>query len=192
MTFKLNGMEAFILVGGKSRRFGEPKCLAKVNNKSLTDIVYKNLNDSFEKVSIIGKKNHFSDYPFIKDIHSVQCPMNGIATALENSGADWVFILACDMPKVKVSVINELYSKIDFDKQAAIPILNDKLQPLCGFYNKSLLVELNKSIVKKEYSIFKILNQLEIEKITISQKYEKQLLNINYPTDIELINDDKL
>lgn len=185
MDTVLNRINAYILTGGQSRRFGEPKCLVKVGDKSLTEIVYDNLNTTFDDISLIGKENHFSQYHYIEDLHSIQCPMNGIATALDNSKSDWIFVLACDMPMINENIINDLYDNIDLDKQAVIPLLIDKLQPLCGFYNKSILGDFDESIKKKKYSLFKLLYQIDIAKIAIPLNLIKQFLNINYPKDLQ-------
>ena len=111
--------------------------------------------------------------------------MNGIATALDNTNTNWIFVLACDMPLVKKNIINYLYDNIDLGKQAVIHIFNDKLQPLCGFYNKSILDEINQSIINKEYSLFKLLYKMDIAKIAIPINMKKQFLNINFSEDIK-------
>jgi molybdopterin-guanine dinucleotide biosynthesis protein A len=136
---------------------------------------------------LIGKENYFSQYHYIEDLHSIQCPVNGIATALDNSNSDWIYVLACDMPLIKTNIINYLYANIFLEKQAVIPLLNDKLQPLCGFYNKSILDEINKSINREEYSLFKLLYQLDIKKIAIPINMKKQFLNVNYKDDLKKI-----
>jgi len=187
MTSKLKEIEAFILIGGQSRRFGEPKCLAEHKGSKLIEIVYSNIVNTFNNVSLVGKENHFSQYNFIQDTHLVQCPMNGISTALAAAKSDWIFILACDMPLVDSNTINFLYDKFDISKKALIPKLDGKLQPLCGFYNRSILKHLNLAIKKKEYSLFKVLNNLDIAKIAIPSDLKLQFLNINYPKDIEKI-----
>jgi len=185
MISKLKDIEAFILIGGLSRRFGEPKCLAEYKGKMLTEIVYSNIVDSLKKVSIVGKENYFDEYTFIRDNHQIQCPMNGINTALAAAKSDWIFIVACDMPLINSKTINYLYHNIDFSQKALIPQMDGKLQPLCGFYNISISKNIELAIKNEEYSLFKVLNNLDIKKIAIPHKLKLQFLNINYPKDLD-------
>lgn len=87
------------------------------------------------------------------------------------------------MPLVKVRSINCLSENIN--AQVVVPIVNDKSQPLCAFYNNSVLKPFNTAIDRGDYSLMKLLDQIEIVKVTISSENEEQFLNINYPDDLE-------
>ena len=183
MDSAINQINAYVLTGGQSKRFGELKCLVRLNGKPLTEIVNRNLISTFDSVNIIGKENHFPDYNFVEDVHPIQCPMNGIATALEHSKTEWIFIIACDMPLINSYIINYLYGKMDSNIPAVIPFVVDRLQPLCAFYHKRVLKKFNTAIDKCDYSLMKILKQIEIIKVLIPSEDEEQFLNINYPAD---------
>lgn len=188
MSSKLKEIEAFILIGGQSLRFGEQKCLVEYKDQKLTEIVYSNIVDTFKKVSIVGKKYYFDQYEFIPDNHQVQCPMNGINTALEAAKSEWIFVIACDMPLIDSKIIDYLYNNIDFAQKALIPQMDGKLQPLCGFYNRSISENFKLAINIEEYSLFKLLTNLDIAKIAIPSNLKLQFLNINYPKDIEILS----
>ncbi len=185
MDSTINQIDAYILTGGQSRRFGEPKCLVKLTGKSLTEIVNQNLISIFNSVKIIGKENHFPDYNFVEDVHPIQCPLNGITTALEHSKTEWVFVIACDTPLINTNTINYLYGKMDSNKQTVIPFVVDRLQPLCAFYHNSVLKKFNTAIDKGDYSLMRLLKQIEMVKVLIPSENEEQFLNINYPEDLE-------
>ena len=53
-----NNILAVILAGGKSKRFGEDKNLAKLGSKSLLEHVIKRVREKFQKILIISNKNH--------------------------------------------------------------------------------------------------------------------------------------
>ena len=132
----------------------------------------------------MGKENHFPNFTFIKDSKPVQCPLNGIATALEHNQNDWIFVIACDLALVEASIINELYGSITSSTQIVLPKVNNILQPLCAFYHKSVLKIFNSAISKGEYSLMKLMDQIEAVKFKIPFDNEKQFLNINYPQDL--------
>jgi len=133
----------------------------------------------------VGKENHFPDYNFIEDVKPVQCPLNGIVTALEHSQNSWIFIIAGDLPLVKPDSINDLLGNIKLNTQVVLPIVDKNLQPLCAFYHKNVLKDFNAAIDEGYYSLMKLLRQIELVKVTIPIDDEDQFLNINYPEDLE-------
>jgi len=180
----LTDINAYIFTGGQSRRLHADKSLVQLHGKTLTEIVHQKLNLVFDNIYIVGKNNNFPDCNFIKDAKSVQCPLNGIVTALEHTQNDWIFVIACDLPLVNSYIINELHSNINSKAQVIAPSVNNRLQPLCAFYHKSVLKNFNSAIEKGNYSLMKLLNQIDLVKITILLEDEEQFLNINYPEDL--------
>ena len=184
MDTSLSEIKAYILTGGQSRRFNTDKSLVQINGKSLTQIIHESLSPIFNNIFIVGKENNFPNYNFIKDVKPVQCPLNGIVTALEHSKNDWTFVIACDLPFVSENIIINLYKNTKSDTQIILPIVDNKFQPLCAFYHKSVLRNFNTAIDKKKYSLMKLLDQIEIEKVEIPNADKEQFLNINYPDDL--------
>jgi len=181
----LKEINAYILIGGQSRRLKTDKSLVKINGKSLTEIVHEKLNDVFMNIYVVGKENKSPDYNFIQDIKPVQCPLNGIITAIEHSQNDWIFVIACDLPMVKTGTINNIYRSVDSNTQVALPVVEKRLQPLCAFYHKSVFKNFENAIVKGNYSLMILLNHLEVKEINIDEKDTDQFLNINRPKDLE-------
>jgi len=179
MNSPLYDVNAYILTGGQSRRLNTDKSLVQLNGKTLTEIVHQKLSLIFNSIYIVGKDNHFPNYNFINDVKPVQCPLNGIVTALEHNKNEWVFIIACDLPMVTTSSIIDIYDSIDSNTQVVLPKVTDRLQPLCAFYHKSVLKYFNNALAKGNYSLMKLLDQIELVKITIPLDNEEQFLNIN-------------
>ena len=87
-------VNAYILIGGSSKRFGSPKWAAELNQVRLIDHIWNECK-RFQTCHVIGKTlTQKIDYPFIKDeIHDIQSPLNGLYTALMNTNKDWNFII---------------------------------------------------------------------------------------------------
>ncbi len=157
---------AFILIGGKSERFGSPKWKAKINGKSVLDIVWDACN-YFENRIIIGKeKPDIFDRPFIQDTLKINAPINGLYTALNNAKTDWILLLSCDLPLIDFQIINLLGRHLDKEVDAIVPKANGKTQVTCGYYNKRILPFVEKEIQKDNYSLFKlvqIINSVNID-----------------------------
>jgi len=185
MDTDITKINAYILTGGQSRRLNVDKSLVQLNGQTLTEIIHQKLSPIFSNTYIVGKENNFPNYNFIKDVKPVQCPLNGIVTALEHNQNDWIFVNACDLPLITESIIIDLYKNIKSNKRVVSPIVGDKLQPLCAFYHKSMLTNFNAAIEKGDYSLMKLLDEIEVVKTTISPENEEQFLNINYPEDLE-------
>ena len=185
MDTALSDINAYILTGGQSRRLNMDKCLVQLNGQTLTEIIHQNLSFLFNNIYVVGKENYFPDYNFIKDDKPVQCPLNGIVNVLEHNQNSWIFIIACDLPLVKMETINNLYNNIKSNMQVVLPNVDDDLQPLCAFYHRSVLKKFNASIDKGDYSLMKLLQQIELVKVPISPENKEQFLNINYPEDLE-------
>ena len=185
MDTSISDINAYILTGGQSRRLIMDKSLALLNGQTLTEIIQKKLSSLFNNIYVVGKENHFQNYNFVEDVKPVQCPLNGIVSALEHNQNDWIFIIACDLPLVKMETVNNLYNNIKLNTQVAVPLVNDYLQPLCAFYHKSVLNDFSAAIAKGDYSLMKLLRQIGSIKVKIPIVHEEQFLNINYLEDLE-------
>ena len=178
---------AFILIGGKSERFGSPKWKAKINGKSVLDIVWDACN-YFENRIIIGKeKPDIFDRPFIQDTLKINAPINGLYTALNNAKTDWILLLSCDLPLIDSKIFKKLWESRKENCDAVIPIANDKMQVTCGFYHKRILGKLESEIEKGNYSIFKLLYNLNSSFVDFGE--DDRFLNMNTPEDHEAISD---
>ena len=173
---------AFILIGGKSERFGSPKWKAKINGKSVLDIVWDACN-SFENRIIVGKeKLDGFEKPFIQDTLKINAPMNGLYTALSNTKTDWILLLSCDLPLIDSKIFKKLWESRKENCDAVIPIANDKMQVTCGFYHKRVLSTLESEIEKKNYSIFKLLEKLNTVYIKFGN--DNRFTNMNTQNDM--------
>ena len=102
-----NNVLPVILAGGKSRRFGADKAVAKLGDKSLIDYTINKLEPKFAEILVItnnpkqvSKNNIF----FIKDTMSGQLgPLVGILSAMEwvknnDKNYEWIISFPCDTP----------------------------------------------------------------------------------------------
>lgn len=141
-------VEAFILVGGRSSRLGRDKALERVGDKTLAERALRVVQEALPEVKIsfvAGSELGFAveatrlDTPFVFDLIEGRGPLGGLHAALMHATADWVFILACDLPFVSSDVIARLAEHTNDPSTEFTVILPEqpdgRLQPLCGFYN---------------------------------------------------------
>ncbi len=171
--------DAYILAGGESRRFKMDKSLAKIGNQTLTEILFERLNPIFDRVFIVGKKNKFGKLPFLRDQFEIQCPLNGIVTALQHSDGKWSFIIACDLPLIQIEVIHYLYQNITEKENAILPTTGGKIHGACAFYHSTALPIFLDSMKSGNYSLYKNFSVMNSKIIEMPDKYQSQFLNIN-------------
>jgi len=178
---------AFILIGGKSERFGSPKWKATISGQSVLDRIW-NSCDSFEKRYVIGKEKPDSiSYQFFKDELDIHAPINGLYTALNNAKTDWILLLSCDLPLIDSKVFKKLWELRNENCDPVIPIANDKMQVTCGFYHKRIFPTLDSEIQRENFSLFKLLEKLNTAYVKFGE--DDRFLNMNTPEDHEAISD---
>lgn len=136
-------INAYILTGGQSRRFGSDKALYEYQGKSLINYSINLLSTYFEQLVIIAKDEapyKQLEYPVIEDLISFQTPLAGIYTGLRHTNVEWNFFLACDMPLMTVEVLDKLCDELANTEQekVVVPKVGHHLQPLAALYHRSL------------------------------------------------------
>jgi len=184
-----------ILAGGQSRRFGSDKTLAKINNKSFTQILAENLSEISDDVLIISKDSSKFDFEvkncrFLNDEYEQQCPLVGIITGLKNSKYDTLFVISADSPFANKELIKNLSSFID-GYEVLLPVIKSKIYTLFSFYTKNSLKVLEEYLnngIFRLLDVYKDLNVLYFDNLEFFYKYDKELysfLNINTREDYE-------
>jgi len=138
---KINNIEAFILCGGKSQRFGSDKALVKLHGKTLIEIITDEVKKVFDKVTLIAadKENYkFLELDCAADIYPGRGPLAGIHSALKNSSTDRIFVISCDLPMMKAEIISYI-ATYNSESGIVIPAANGRKHYLCAVYKKSVL-----------------------------------------------------
>ncbi|MGL5348522.1 MAG: molybdenum cofactor guanylyltransferase [Peptostreptococcaceae bacterium] len=197
-----NIKSAIILAGGKSSRMQFDKQFLVIKEKRLIYEIAKNLEKHFNEIIIISnKKEYYTDskYKVINDEMKDMGPLAGIAVGLKESNSKFVYIVACDMPKIDDNYITYLKEKIQVDIELQndadvyISNINGQIELFHGFYKKELSDEINiyllKSSKKSIISFFErtnknvyYINDYEFMKNRFTNK---MFTNLNTKTDLE-------
>ncbi len=182
-----------ILAGGKNRRFGSKKALAKINGKRIIDRIITTMSDVFEKNIIITnnedlyKELNLKTYP---DILKGKGPLMGIYTALHHSSTD-IFVTACDMPFVSTSVIRKIVDSLK-DYDAVIPKYNGKLHFLNAVYSLRCTDIFKKKLDGDFLRLKDIVEDLNcniVEEFKFEDDHLSPFFNMNTPDDFSLVKD---
>lgn len=137
-----------VLVGGRSRRFGENKALAELGGRPMAGWALEALLANTEKVVAVGGSDptvaSALGVPGRADSLPGLGPLGGVVTALEwarEMGLEGAFILACDLPLVGGEVVAEILAAWPPGSPAAVPRSPGRLgfEPLCAVYSVEAL-----------------------------------------------------
>jgi len=146
----------YVLVGGRSSRFGADKALASWRGRPLASHVAGQVERAAGSVVLIGDPEKYSPlgFPAIADAAPGLGPLGGIATALEHSTAPWNLVVACDMPHLSAAFLAFLLETAG--ARAADVLLpldaDSRDEPLCAVYSlasRALIVEALRGGVRK-------------------------------------------
>ena len=212
----MNDKIAFvILIGGKSKRFGNDKGLTMILGKPFIQHQLETLkrigNKIFlsarderqvqyykEKIKSFGSNSFILDKRDLvkdKDLRSPLIGMYSIFNQLSNSNFSKVFLISCDLPLLKREVI-ELMLKESQGYDCCIPRWNNGyLEPLFAIYPiRKGYSESKKNLVSSKYRLREILSKdWKIKYISVENKikpFDKELLtfyNINTEENLENI-----
>jgi len=141
-------IDAFILVGGRSGRFGHDKSMVTIEGKTLVERTAETVSKantsaritlvaaSDEQITALFGTN--KSFPFIFDLYPGRGAYGGVHAALAHTKTDWGFIVACDLPLITRELIDRLENLIGEEFDAVVPVQPDgEVQPLCALYRRT-------------------------------------------------------
>ncbi|MDP6571201.1 MAG: molybdenum cofactor guanylyltransferase [Candidatus Marinimicrobia bacterium] len=173
-------INAYILTGGKSRRFGSTKALAEIHGMTFIDKIHNVIAPHFKEVYSVGKKKFSSLMNNIPDKYEKQTPIIGLISAMHHSHTNWNFILSVDIPFISTQVIMQLKQAIHNNPSAdiIIPQVKKQLMPLTAMYHKRNLPAIERTFIEGNLSLMSIVHSLK-STILKMDEFENELANIN-------------
>lgn len=184
---------AVILSGGKNSRMNyNTKAFLKFGEKTFIEKILEELNDFDEKIISC---NNFEEYKeliskakLINDIYKNKGPIGGIYSALLSASFDSCLIVAADMPFIDKELVDMLAQQ-EFFTDALIPVVDGKIEPLCGIYKKSCINTIETMIKEENYKLKNLLDRINVTFLPMHNK--KSFLNINTPEQYEEVVEEK-
>lgn len=199
MTNDSSKLTAIVLAGGKSSRMGEDKALIPIQGVPLLQRVCGIAQGCADTVYIVTPwPERYQHLPllecqFIREVPSFPSPYThgplvGFAQGLAQVRTDWVLLLACDLPRLRVEVLQDWAGTLDtVENEAIIAYLVHHpkgWEPLCGFYNRRCLPLLLDFITQGGRSFQQWLQQHPVAALPLPEP--DMLFNCNTPEDLAL------
>lgn len=143
-------IEAFVLAGGKSSRMGSDKGVVQLKGKPMISYVLETLQKVGLPVRIIANNKNYESFgfPVVHDVVKDKGPLGGLLTAFENSTADAVVLVSCDMPFLPEESIKRLIKSGDFLTIVAAQV-GERVNPLFALYPIKFKQEVEARIFSK-------------------------------------------
>ena len=206
---------AVILSGGKSSRMGSPKALLLFDGEPLVVHVTRTLSHLFPEVVVVAapgdqfvelssllrsqsneldqvnkpKKLNEPKVTLIRDEVPHQGPVGGIYYGLRVAGGEFCFVTSCDVPFLNAALISYLLSQIS-DYDVVVPYWQERFQPLCAVYRKSVAPLLKEQLDRGELRPIFLYEKVRTRKITEEEvrRFDPKGLsffNMNSPEDYQ-------
>jgi molybdopterin-guanine dinucleotide biosynthesis protein A len=177
---------------------GQDKALVQIGETPLLQrvcAIAQQCTDSVYVVTPRTEKYRAILDPAIQLIQEVQLPNDtpmhgplvGFVQGLAHVQTDWVLLLACDMPWLQATVLQTWAIALQHPEESSVAFLprNNKgwWEPLCGFYHRRCLPELEAFIQQGGRSFQRWLSHQSVQELPLADP--QMLFNCNTPEDLE-------
>ena len=185
------GINGFVLAGGKSSRMGHDKALMQVEGKPFVLRAAEILRPFVSAVTLLAPAGRYGNlgFPVIADKWPDQGPLAAICTGLLSSTTEWNVFLACDLPMISQQFIQLLVQRIRTTRaDAVVPRTADGWQPLSAAYHSRCRAAFARAIQVGERSVIRSFDEVQVEAITQDEMAsaglgEMELANMNTQED---------
>ncbi len=186
---------AIILAGGESKRMGQKKSTLLLQGKTFIEIIIDKLIDiGISEILISGYEYDLEKYrdtgcvlKTVKDIYQNKGPLAGIHAGLEAAAHNSVLIVTEDAPLVPIDFMKQLMQEHEEnDSSITVTRSGDRLQPLLGIYDKSLISECDDILQGDKATVRALIDRVGCDEVTFDRD-EILIRGCNTPEEYELL-----
>lgn len=195
-------LAALILAGGQSRRMGQDKALLVLDGVPLLRRTWEVAYALTPDVRIVTPhRDRYQPYlppatqwieePLLPAHVAPPGPLAALAYALPQVQADWVLLLACDLPNLQAEPLQQWCQVLADLPSAAIAYVPRTVhgwEPLCSFYRRAGLPALQDYLAIGQRSFQTWLDQSQV--VAIPEVPGDLLANCNTPADWQRLTQD--
>lgn len=186
---------AIILAGGESKRMGQKKSTLLLQGKTFIEIIIDKLIDiGISEILISGYEYDLEKYTdtgcvlkTVKDTYEKKGPLAGIHAGLEAAAHNSVLIVTEDAPLVPIDFMKQLMQEHE-ENASSITVTRsgDRLQPLLGIYDKSLISECDDILQGDKATVRALIDRVGYSEVTFDGD-EILIRGCNTPEEYELL-----
>jgi molybdopterin-guanine dinucleotide biosynthesis protein A len=157
-------MNAYVLVGGRSRRMGSPKHALPFAGMTLLDRVVEAAGAAFDRVIAVQRPGGepMPIETIEEEPHADEAPIFGVARSIRHANGK-CFVLAVDFPLLTTSLLRNLATAFDkTHKPLLVPEHNGNAQVLCAGYSPAVLSRIDAQIARQRYDLQSLVSEAEV------------------------------
>ena len=142
------GVAGFVLVGGQSRRMGRDKALLADGGTTLVARIADAVRTACGSVALLGDPARYAhlNIPVVADVIPGCGPLSGLHAALHATGAEWVLLVACDLPNIDSGLLERLIRNRTKATRCVAAQAGRGLEPLCALYHRDTRLEVDAAL----------------------------------------------
>jgi molybdenum cofactor guanylyltransferase len=188
---------ALILAGGNSSRMGQDKAQILWDGIPMLRRVYDAASACSSSVCVLTpwpdryRDTLPPDCCWLEELKPGEGPLVALAQGCKQIESEWIWLLGCDLPQLRVEVLREWTSRLDPlppDILALVPQQSSGWEPLCGFYRRSVESALDRFLDSGGRSFQQWLPQIAVRSISVGEAEAQMLHNCNSPEDLLIVD----
>lgn len=190
------GLAAAIVVGGASRRMGQPKAFIELAGIPLIERVLAALRQLTPEIILIGDDQapyEAFGLPHYGDLHPGGA-LAGIHSAIYHSPQPLTLVVACDMPFLNVALLGAMACKAKKGQyDVIVPTVKDYPQGLHAIYHKNCLEPIERRLRANQRKVIGFYPDVAVDHWaeTRWQRYDpagRSFVNLNTPEELAAAN----
>lgn len=178
---------AYILAGGRSRRFGSDKARAGMDGVPLIVRVARELAGVVSAVTVVAEApGKYADLGLttIGDLQPGLGPMGGLQTAMRDMRrGEWLLLASCDLVALRGRWVGLLLAARNTQTQV-VAFRHDRWEPLLALYHLSLASEIDRRVAAGELAMQQLLDAVDATALPLPLDWPA-ICHVNTPAELE-------
>lgn len=171
-----------VLIGGKSRRMGQPKHLLCKEGVTWLQRTVDHLTEFCHQVVVVGE-GEVRDCSLLRlpDIQGCEGPLSGLLSAMRWQPWSTVLACACDLPAMTTDALRWLLQQREPGALAVIPKIGNHHEPLLALYDFRIRPALETMAFQGVHKLSSLVAAEGVRVMTPPLQLQGAWHNINYP-----------
>lgn len=186
------GVSGIIVAGGKSSRFGSPKAFAEKDGIPFYQYTIAAMEPLVESIVLVSSSELITKFTsedtsckIITDNPAIAGlgPLAGIYSGMEHLTSEWYLISPIDTPFINTRTYEILLDHIGAGKEAIVPIVNGRLEPLISIFHCSIKEKMKEQLRCNMLAPRQLFQNSQVAYVEFDD--DNPFRNINYQEDLE-------
>ncbi|GAB6187737.1 molybdenum cofactor guanylyltransferase [Thermopirellula anaerolimosa] len=185
-------LPAYILAGGRSRRFGSDKARALLRDRPMILHVADAASAVASRITVVADRaGKYDDLGLrtVSDLHGGLGPLAGLHAALRDlkPGEAWLLLCPCDAPGLRPEWLQRLLPRED-DPCDVVALCDERPEPLPAVFSIRCLPEVERRLQSNQRSLHGLLETLRAREASCPE-LRSRIWQVNTPQELERLRD---